>query len=430
MKKNLFILFFTISLALSQAFCMNYSQPNDEKEQQNTKKALVLYTPPQTVSLNNQSAQDSNAIKSSCISSIKKFTKTTVRIGVDTTIQLLSIPALLSFFLAIHEFGHYSVAKLFAPESNPEIHLFSTACKPALFTIGDLSVHTETLMYSITLIAPLLNSTMDACIVAAGPSAGLFAIYLFFFAKTFIQKYKDTKNLRSAFAFARAHGHTPFENILAQKDLSSWQFLVRLFVTFLSTNTMFNHIVYGFFPLAMEGNLKGDGWRLWQYFFNKDQYFRHSRCELADEIAKNITQNDSFMPIATKYMNKNIFQNQKYIQQIQELISSKGSDWCKNLHKKDLRVGKTSNITMLSFSIIGILALLLKTGNTFSSFMFNEKTIFHAGLNKIIYPTVHVVISIPSQVIATASAFWSYISYKINGITPTTTDEIQDKKNQ
>lgn len=435
MKKNLFVSFFATSLALSQAFCMNYSQPNDNKTQQNIERALESYIPPKTVVFGNQPAQDSNQdsniVKNSFVSSIKNFVKTAVSLGADTTIQFLSIPALLAFFLAIHEFGHYSIAKLFASESNPEIHLFSIASKPALFTIGDLNVHTETLMYSITLMTPLLNSTMEACMIAAGPSAGIFAIYLFFFAKACIQKYKDTKNLKRAFAFACAHGHTPFENLLAQKDLGSWQFLVRLLVTLCSTSMMFDHIVYGFFPLVFaNSDLKGDGWRLWQHFFNKDQYFRYSRCEIADEITKNITQDNLLMPIATEYMNKNIFQNQNFIKNIKELISSKGSNWCENLHKKDLRVGKTSNIATSLVSIIGTLAILFKTGNTLTTFMFNEKTVFHAGWNKVVCPTVHVVVSIPSKVIATASAFWSYVSYKINGITPTSTDVVQDKKNQ
>lgn len=259
MNKNLFIsIFLAISFVVSQAFGMS-SQQDVVKQ---LEKSLS------TVQGSNIQSSNITAV----LSKIKNVLKKILYGDIDTVTQLMLIPAFVIFTSTIHEFGHYGAAKLLAPEVDSKIHLFCDNCSSdqVVFSVGDLSVHAKTFLQSVTEMSPsVLSNPANLFIVGAGPAADLVAGYFFLFVKTFMQKYIETKKIKESIVFAFQHSHKPFENLLKRKELSSWQFLVRLFTSFSLVLAIADQFIYGFLPLIKEG----DGWMVWEKFINKDNLF-------------------------------------------------------------------------------------------------------------------------------------------------------------
>ncbi|MCF7800018.1 hypothetical protein K9L05_04095 [Candidatus Babeliales bacterium] len=322
--------------------------------------------------------------------------------------------------MATHEFGHYISAKLLDPASKPIIHLFSNgSLNSPLISIGDLNVHIETLDLSFNLIRPILNSTSTALMTASGPIVGLTSKYLFLFTKTFIQKYKETKNFKNSIVFAFKHGHTPFKNLLKQKNLGSWQFLIKLKTIFRLMLSITEEIFYGFSPIDFQGG--GDGWHLWQKFFNEDRAFKYELCTLVQNntkielplmgvvddipVIKNLYENSTNeFPLADQYDKKYIINDIKFMRQIKEFVDKKGNDWC--LNSNDQRLGRGLIVKTYFAFLLSVLFLLHKTSNCFCSFMFNEKTMFHACWNKILRPVGRGVKAFPGRL----KTLWSLLS--------------------
>ncbi|MFA5075345.1 MAG: hypothetical protein WC436_04560 [Candidatus Babeliales bacterium] len=393
MKKSLLLsILLTATLIATHAFSMENEYAAQTNNKQNGTPDILV---DQIISNPDQKKQ-----QTTLNSKIKMIIKSILQDYIDFKEQSMLFNTFQIFSIAAHEFGHYISAKLLDPNSNPIIHLFSNgSLNPPLFSIGDLNVHKETLDLSFNLIRPILNSTSNALVAVSGPIAGLTSMYFFLFIKTFIQKYRETKNFKNSIVFAIKHYHTPFKNLLVQKNLGFWQFLIRLGTIFKLLFSIIDQTFYGFSPIDVHG---GDGWHLWQHFFNNDRAFKHELCTLAQNntklelplidddiddffVIENLSKNSTKeFPLDDLYVNK-YMNDANFMKQIKEFVDKKGSDWC--LNSNDQRLGKGLILkTTYYFAAMAFYFLLYKTSNCFCTFMFNEKTIFHACWNKILRP--------------------------------------------